>query len=67
MPDYDYHSDSRTFSQVSEDIGAREDPKLYLGELVNAFGERGFGALMLFFGLLNIANVCLSIYFMTCC
>ena len=55
MPDYDYHSDSRTFSQVIEDIGAREDPKLYLGELVNAFGERGFGALMLFFGLLNIA------------
>jgi len=55
MPDYDYHSDSRTFSRVIEDIGAREDPKLYLGELVNAFGERGFGALMLFFGLLNIA------------
>jgi hypothetical protein len=55
MPDYDYHSDSRTFSQVIEDIGAKEDPKLYLGELVNAFGERGFGALMLFFGLLNIA------------
>ena len=55
MPDYDYQSDSRTFSQVIEDIGAREDPRLYLGELVNAFGERGFGALMLFFGLLNIA------------
>jgi hypothetical protein len=55
MPDYDYQSDSRPFSQVIEDIGARDDPKLYLGELVNAFGERGFGALMLFFGLLSVA------------
>ena len=55
MPDYDYQSDTRPFSQVIEDIGVKDDPKLYLGELVNAFGERGFGALMLFFGLLNIA------------
>ena len=55
MPDYDYQSDTRTFSQVIEDIGLKDDPRLYLGELVNAFGERGFGALMLFFGLLNIA------------
>ncbi|KQY83765.1 MULTISPECIES: exopolysaccharide biosynthesis protein [unclassified Brevundimonas] len=55
MPDYDYQSDSRPFSQVIQDIGAKNDPKLYLGELVNAFGERGFGALMLFFGLLSVA------------
>ncbi|MCS6625415.1 exopolysaccharide biosynthesis protein [Roseibacterium beibuensis] len=55
MPDYDYQSDTRPFSQVLEDIGVKDDPKLYLGELVNAFGERGFGALMLFFGLMNIA------------
>jgi len=55
MPDYDYQSDTRSFSQVLIDIGAKADPKLYLGELVNAFGERGFGALMLFFGLMNIA------------
>ena len=55
MPDYDYQSDTRPFSQVIEDIGAKDDPKLYLGELVNAFGERAFGALMLFFGLMNIA------------
>ena len=55
MPDYDYQSDSRPFSQVLEDIGAKKDPHLYLGELVNAFGERGFGALMLFFGLMNVA------------
>ncbi len=55
MPDYDYQSDTRSFSQVIEDIGRKDDPRLYLGELVDAFGERGFGALMLFFGLLNIA------------
>ncbi len=55
MPDYDYQSDSRPFSQVIEDIGAKDDPRLYLGELINAFGERGFGALMLFFGLLSVA------------
>lgn len=55
MPDYDYQSDTRPFSQVIEDIGKQGDPRLYLGELINAFGERGFGALMLFFGILNIA------------
>ena len=53
MPDYDYQSDSRPFSGVLDDIGTKADDKLYLGELVNAFGERGFGALMVFFGLLN--------------
>lgn len=53
MPDYDYQSDARPFSQVLEDIGQKDDPKLYLGELVNAFGERGFGALMLFLGLVS--------------
>lgn len=54
MPDYDYQSDTRPFSAVVEDIGVRPHKKLYLGELVDAFGERGFGALMLFLGLLNI-------------
>jgi hypothetical protein len=53
MPDYDYHADDRPFSRVLEDIGAKPDPKLYLGEVVNAFGERAFGALLLLFGLLN--------------
>lgn len=53
MPDYDYQSDARPFSRVLEDIGAKPDPKLYLGEVVNAFGERAFGALLLLFGLLN--------------
>ena len=55
MPDYDYQSDTRTFSRVIEDIGLKGDSRLYLGELINAFGERGFGALMLFFGLLSVA------------
>lgn len=54
MPDYNFQADHRTFSQVVEDIGRKDDPKLYLGELVNAFGERGMGAMMLFFGVLNI-------------
>ena len=54
MPDYDYQADSRPFSQVIEDIGIKDDPKLYIGELINAFGERGFGATLLFFGLLNM-------------
>ncbi|AQR61497.1 hypothetical protein BZG35_07410 [Brevundimonas sp. LM2] len=53
MPDYDYQSDARPFSTVLDDIGAKTDDKLYLGELINAFGERGFGALMVFFGLIN--------------
>lgn len=53
MPDYDYQSDARPFSQVLEDLGSKPDPKLYLGEVVNAFGERAFGALLLLFGLLN--------------
>lgn len=54
MPDYDYQSDTRTFSQVIEDVGVSTDPKLYLGELINAFGERGFGAILVFMGLISI-------------
>lgn len=54
MTDHDQQpGDGLTFSQVLERIGAREEPKLHLGELVNAFGERGFGALMLFLGLIS--------------
>jgi hypothetical protein len=53
MPDYDYEADARRFSTVLEDLGKPERPKLYMGELVNAFGERGFGALMVFLGLIN--------------
>ncbi len=53
MPDYDYEADARRFSTVLEDLGEPDRPKLYMGELVNAFGERGFGALMVFLGLIN--------------
>ncbi len=45
--------DARPFSQVLEDLGHGDDPKLTLDELVSAFGERGIGALMLFLGLLS--------------
>lgn len=53
MPDYDYEADTRPFSAVLEDLGTPDRPKLYLGELVNAFGERGFGALLVFLGIIN--------------
>lgn len=46
-------TDLRPFSQVLEDLGARPEPELTLGELLHAFGERGIGALMLFLGLLS--------------
>lgn len=52
-PDYDYEHDARPFSRVLEDLGDKDDPKLHLGELVHAFGERGFGALMVFLGMIN--------------
>lgn len=45
--------DTRPFSQVLTDVGAVDDPKLTLDELVGAFGERGFGALLLMLGLLS--------------
>jgi hypothetical protein len=53
VPVYSYQSDSRTFSQVIEELGHSDEPRLCLDELVSAFGERGFGALMLFLGLVN--------------
>lgn len=43
----------RTFSEVIEDLGRPDKPRLYLGELVDALGERGFGALMLLLAILN--------------
>lgn len=46
--------DSRPFSKVIEDIGARGEPKLLLAELINGFGERGFGAMLLFLGLVSL-------------
>ncbi|HEV7227175.1 exopolysaccharide biosynthesis protein [Brevundimonas sp.] len=44
---------ARPFSQVLTDVGAKDHPKLTVGELVDAFGERGFGAVLLILGLLS--------------
>jgi len=44
---------ARSFSKVLEDIGGRPEPELGLDELVNEFGERGFGALLFLLGLIS--------------
>ncbi len=44
---------ARSFSQVLQDIGDRPEPELGLDELVNEFGERGFGALLFLLGLIS--------------
>lgn len=53
MTDTSNSFSARPFSQVLVDVGAKDDPKLTMGELVDAFGERGFGALLLMLGLLS--------------
>lgn len=53
MPGHPYQSDDRPFSRVLEDLAAKDDPRLYMGELIDAFGERGMGALLLFLGLVS--------------
>lgn len=45
--------DQRTFSQVIEQLGETGAPKLSIGEMVDAFGERGFGAVMLVIAIIN--------------
>lgn len=45
---------ARTFSEVLEDLGRDGPSKLYVGEMVHAFGERAFGAVMLVVALLNL-------------
>ena len=47
MPETDNQSDVRRFSDVIEELGHGDDSKLTLQELVSAFGERGFGAVIL--------------------
>lgn len=42
------------FSAVLERLGARGSEKLYLGEVVEAFGNRAFGAVMLLFAIVNM-------------
>lgn len=43
-----------SFSRVLEGLGNREGEKLHLGEIVDAFGDRAFGAVMLFFAIVNM-------------
>ncbi|WP_293828146.1 exopolysaccharide biosynthesis protein [uncultured Brevundimonas sp.] len=54
MPPHDNQSDLRRFSDVIEEIGESADPKLRLEELVDAFGERGFGAMILILSMLAL-------------
>lgn len=44
----------RRFSETLERLGAHGAEKLCLGEMVEAFGERAFGAVMLLFAIVNL-------------
>lgn len=44
----------RAFSDVVETLGTRPAPKLCLGEIVEAFGDRAFGPVIFFFALINM-------------
>ncbi len=44
----------RAFSEVLDDLARRPGPRLTLGEIVDAFGERGFGALILIIALVSL-------------
>lgn len=44
----------RTFSDVLQSLGHGSDPKLTVREMVDAFGERGFGAMLLLLSLLAL-------------
>jgi hypothetical protein len=44
----------RSLSEVIESLGYGDDPKLTLAEVVEAFGERAFGALMLMLALMSL-------------
>jgi hypothetical protein len=46
--------EDRTFSDVLESLGHGDDPKLTLKEMVEAFGERGFGAVILMLSLMAL-------------
>lgn len=45
---------ARTFSEVLRDLGEGENPRLSLHEVVDQFGERGFGALILVLSLVAL-------------
>lgn len=42
------------FSDTLERLGAHGGQKLFLGDIVEAFGERAFGAVMLLFAIVNM-------------
>lgn len=44
----------KTFSEVLESLGQGDDPKLTLDEVVEAFGDRGLGALILVLTLMAL-------------
>lgn len=46
--------EDRTFSDVLEELGRGSDPKLTIREMVDAFGERGFGAMLLLLSLMAL-------------
>lgn len=54
MPETENQSDARRFSDVVESLAEGDDSKLTLQELVSAFGERGFGAMILVLSLLAL-------------
>lgn len=44
----------RPFSGVIEQLAGRPAERLYLGEVIEAFGDRAFGPVMFFFALVNM-------------
>lgn len=46
--------ESRAFSDVLERLGQGDEPKMSLREMVEAFGERGFGAVILMLALMAL-------------
>jgi hypothetical protein len=44
----------RRFSEVLEDLASRPSPAISVADVLNAFGDRAFGALMLIFAAPNI-------------
>lgn len=53
MPPHPPESDDLPFSKLLEQIGQEGEPVMQLDSLVDMFGERGFGALLLLLGLLS--------------
>lgn len=54
LPSLPHSDETRTFSDVLESLGASDDPRLTLREMVEAFGERGFGAVIMMLALMAL-------------